>query len=70
MPIFEFDCIACGKTFEKLVRSSNMPIENIACPSCGGTRVMKKLSMFAAKSSGGASASASASASDCSTGGT
>jgi putative FmdB family regulatory protein len=68
MPIFEFDCITCGKTFEKLVRNSNLPLAQIACPSCGDTHVLKKLSTFAAKASGG-SASASSS-SDCSTGGT
>ncbi len=69
MPIFEFDCITCGKPFEKLVRNSNLPIENIACPSCGSKRVLKKLSTFAAKASGGGNSTA-ASASDCSTGGT
>lgn len=38
MPIFDFTCKECGKTFEKLVRSSDIPPE---CPSCGSRDTTK-----------------------------
>ena len=33
MPIFEFRCLECGNTFEKLFFNSDEKIE-IACPDC------------------------------------
>jgi putative FmdB family regulatory protein len=51
MPIFEYACPKCGKTFEKLVLSRNP--EPVACPHCGWKRVRQMLSTF---SSAGASA--------------
>ena len=33
MPIFEFRCIECGDTFEKLFINSSEKVE-IACPNC------------------------------------
>ena len=68
MPIFEFDCDECGEPFEKLVRSTSK--DKVACPTCGSTRVKKKLSAFAAKMSGGSSASSRSDSGSCSTGGT
>ena len=44
MPLFEYECHACGKQFEALVRADAKP----ACPSCGGTKLEKLLSTFAA----------------------
>ena len=38
MPIFDFNCKECGKTFEKLVKSSDNPPE---CPSCGSRNTTK-----------------------------
>jgi putative FmdB family regulatory protein len=35
MPLYEYECDACGTRFEKIVRFSDPPLE--ACPSCGGT---------------------------------
>ena len=70
MPIFEYDCVECGEMFEKLVRSSSARVEKITCPTCGSVKVKKKLSRFAAKSSGGFSSTSGASSSDCSSGGT
>jgi len=32
MPIYEFNCPACGKSFEKLCRSSQ---QQSSCPACG-----------------------------------
>ena len=44
MPIFEYQCAACAKEFETLVRSSSPATQ---CPQCGGTELRKKLSAFA-----------------------
>ncbi len=48
MPIFEYTCQACGREFEKLVRSGETP----ACPHCESTRLDKRLSVFAAATTG------------------
>jgi len=59
MPIYEFHCEKCGKDNEVLVRSSDW--KGTLCPSCGSTRLQKKLSVFAsstASTSGGDSAPA------------
>lgn len=44
MPIFEYQCAACGKEFETLVRNAETIPE---CPACSGTDLRKKLSAFA-----------------------
>ena len=41
MPLYEYQCEACGNRFEKIVKFSDPPLE--ACPACGGT-VQKLLS--------------------------
>ncbi|MBL8383748.1 MAG: zinc ribbon domain-containing protein [Burkholderiales bacterium] len=51
MPIFEYQCTACGNRFEQLVRASTVP----QCPRCASQRLDKQLSVFAA---GGSSAAA------------
>ena len=33
MPIYEYECISCGRVHETLVRSREEPS---ACPACGG----------------------------------
>ncbi|HEX4858636.1 MAG TPA: zinc ribbon domain-containing protein [Usitatibacteraceae bacterium] len=55
MPIYEYQCSDCKKDFEKLVRASDPAL---ACPHCGGTHLSKKLSTFAAVTSGGGSSMA------------
>lgn len=57
MPIYEYTCQTCKKSFEKLVRSMSAS-EKIACPACGSEKTERALSVFAvgadgAKSSGG-----------------
>jgi putative FmdB family regulatory protein len=52
MPIYEYECSACGKEFEKLVRQSS-PAS--ACPNCQSTDLRKKLSTFAAVTGSSAS---------------
>lgn len=59
MPLYEFDCLSCGQSFEKLVRSIGA-IKEVVCPVCGQTHVQKKLSTFAANVKGENSSSASA----------
>jgi len=44
MPIYEYDCTACGEGFELLVR----PDTAVACPRCTSSRVERKLSVTAA----------------------
>jgi putative FmdB family regulatory protein len=46
MPIYEYDCPACGKPFEALVYGREQP----CCPACGATNVAKRLSTFAVTS--------------------
>jgi putative FmdB family regulatory protein len=57
MPIFEYACRTCGKEFEKLVRQSD-PVP--ACPACQSGELTKKMSTFAALSSGSVPAYAEA----------
>jgi len=41
MPLYEYQCPACGCRFEELV-AANAP--DPACPRCGGTNVSRLLS--------------------------
>jgi len=43
MPLFDFHCRDCGKTFELLVRSTGAPV----CPHCGGSQLEKQVSLVA-----------------------
>lgn len=49
MPIYEYQCTACGHRFEKLMSSSS--VKDPACPGCGQP-TKKQLSTFAAKVEG------------------
>ena len=55
MPIYEFTCDECSEDFETLVRSSDWEGE-VECPSCGSEEIEKRLSVFVAGSTDGASA--------------
>ena len=46
MPLFEYQCRACGHLFEALVRTSQQP----ACPTCCSGDVERMLSSFAVSS--------------------
>lgn len=48
MPIYEYVCMQCESHFEELVRNGEEP----PCPDCGGTKVAKQLSVFAAHGAG------------------
>ncbi len=55
MPMFEFECRACGERFEDLCPSSE-ETANVECPGCGSLDVVRRLSAFAtAGPSGGGS---------------
>jgi putative FmdB family regulatory protein len=41
MPIFEYECRACGHEFEVLVRTGDVPV----CPSCTSQDLKKLLSL-------------------------
>lgn len=43
MPIYDFACRVCNKTFELIVSSSAEPL----CPECGGQTLEKQLSLTA-----------------------
>lgn len=51
MPLYEYECAACGEAFELLVRSSEKP----ACPSCGSEQLEKQFSVPAAPVASGGS---------------
>lgn len=46
MPIYEFHCKDCDADSEVLVRATSW--KGTKCPRCGSTRLVKKLSVFAA----------------------
>jgi len=50
MPIYGYDCNACGQEFQKLVRSAE---EKPACPSCESHDLTRRLSLIAAPAKGG-----------------
>ncbi len=45
MPIYEYVCMECECHFEELVRQTDA---SPSCPDCGGARVVKQYSVFAA----------------------
>jgi len=44
VPLFDFECRACGREFEALVRPNDQPP---SCPACGSTDLEKQLPIFA-----------------------
>ncbi|MFC2174017.1 zinc ribbon domain-containing protein [Acidobacteriota bacterium] len=46
MPLFEYFCKQCGKTFEKLVLRRDQEKEGIECPECGHKKCVKVPSVF------------------------
>lgn len=44
MPLYEYTCQDCGKSFELLVTASSKPV----CEFCGSKKIQKQLSTFAA----------------------
>jgi putative FmdB family regulatory protein len=46
MPIYEYSCARCGKTFEQLMSSADRG-SAVSCPHCRSKRVARLLSAFA-----------------------
>ncbi len=51
MPLYEYRCGDCQARFEILQRMGE-GAEGLACPSCGGSELVKEFSTFAATSAG------------------
>lgn len=49
MPIFEFECLECGQSFETLVRKAG-EISEVKCPGCESQNLEEKVSSFASAS--------------------
>ncbi|HXF81895.1 MAG TPA: zinc ribbon domain-containing protein [bacterium] len=47
MPIYEFLCRVCGRSFEDLVRYE--AIGEVRCPHCGSAELTRKVSRFASR---------------------
>ena len=55
MPIYEYECKACGEKFE-MRRSLGDSDKEVRCPRCGAEHPQRVLSLFATGSSSGACA--------------
>jgi len=66
MPIYEFQCRACGKEFEELFRSIGA-VKPPVCPKCHSRKTARQFSVFgmSSGSAGRAEASSGASCGGC-----
>ena len=60
MPIYEYNCQDCSKTFEKIIWKSED--KEVSCPYCQGKNTIRVLSAF---SKGGGAGQDLAAASNC-----
>jgi putative FmdB family regulatory protein len=45
MPLYDFRCQECNKTFEALLTSSSQAaLDEVKCPKCGSKNVLKTIS--------------------------
>ncbi|HSI32546.1 MAG: zinc ribbon domain-containing protein [Phycisphaerae bacterium] len=59
MPIYEYQCGACGEKFDKLVRTMSAADEpKTGCPKCGSAKTARALSVFAVGAEGAGKPSA------------
>jgi len=61
MPLFEYRCGSCGKSFERIVLGQT----TVVCPECESRKVTKLLSVFAVSTSNGGSAKPSVASAAC-----
>lgn len=47
MPLYEYDCPACGRSFEQ--RTAMAAADKARCPHCGGTHPQRRLSRINVK---------------------
>lgn len=59
MPLYEYRCDQCDKSFEILQRMG-AGADGLSCPGCGGLELRKQFSTFSASSSASSSAGANA----------
>ena len=54
MPIYEYTCTKCQKTFDHLARtmSSTTEDQGVQCPECGSKKTARAMSVFAVGSEG------------------
>jgi putative FmdB family regulatory protein len=52
MPIYEYQCEACGTVFDKFVRSMSTAFE-VECPKCKGKECRKHITRFGTTGIGG-----------------
>jgi putative FmdB family regulatory protein len=64
MPIYEYACAPCGKSFEELVLRRSDEAE-VRCPGCGSADVGRKMSAPAAARVGGGSGASHSPAPAC-----
>ncbi len=55
MPIYEYRCINCDRSFEAFVRAGDGGAQ---CPRCHGSKLTREMSTFAARGSNGDGAAA------------
>lgn len=67
MPVYEYECKACGHQFEK-IRPMSKGDELILCMKCQSPDTHRMLSRFNAHSEGGTAASSSGGCAGCSGG--
>lgn len=60
MPIYEYRCEKCSKSFDQLVRSMSADEVKPACPECGSKKTARALSLFAVGADGGGKTSGDA----------
>ncbi|MCC6612877.1 MAG: zinc ribbon domain-containing protein [Anaerolineae bacterium] len=58
MPLFEYTCPGCGRTFEKLVRSAQTERDFAECPTCGNPYSARQISVIAVRGTGSHSSGA------------
>ncbi|MCS6848735.1 MAG: zinc ribbon domain-containing protein, partial [Candidatus Roseilinea sp.] len=58
MPIYEYRCIQCGETFDRLFASHQKMLKaKVTCPHCNSRRVRRLISAARVRSSDAATAS-------------
>lgn len=45
MPVYEYDCLACGQKFSLLIGMVSKPDEEV-CPTCGSLEINRRVSRF------------------------
>ena len=51
MPIYEYQCLACGESHDALQKLSDAPL--VDCPACGKPELKKKISAAGFRLTGG-----------------